>query len=273
MHDPSSPFISVITSTYNCKSTIEGCLQSVFNQSFMNYEYLVVDGASSDGTTEIISKYKDRLALFISEKDSGVYEAWNKACQHIRGEWILFLGGDDQLADRNVLNDLSIFLSDVVSNIKIAYGDVLLVESADGTRIKRMGEPPECYVHKFTFGKIKLPPHQGVFHRRSLFAGKRPFDTSYKISADAKLVYSNFGTDHAIYLPRLVAKMRSGGLSTVNTRAIDHAMENIRLFGDLGIKLSWSNYVAIWCVALFKRTVSLAPEKLQSLIISFLKRK
>lgn len=273
MHDPSSPFISVITSTYNCKSTIEGCLQSVFNQSFMNYEYLVVDGASSDGTTEIISKFKERLALFISEKDSGVYEAWNKACQHMRGEWILFLGGDDQLADRNVLNDLSIFLSDVEPNIKIAYGDVLLIESIDGSPIKRMGEPAESYMQRFSFGKIKLPPHQGVFHRRSLLSAKTPFDTSYKIAADTKLVYPNFGKDSAIYLPRLVAKMRTGGLSTINTRATEHARENIRLFGDLGIKLRWSNYVTIWCVALFKRTVSIAPEKLQSLIISFLKRK
>lgn len=268
-----NPFISIITSTYNCQATILRCLHSVLNQSFAEYEYVIVDGASCDGTVELIANFKERLAFFVSEKDSGVYDAWNKACQHISGEWVLFLGGDDELSDKNVLKDFSQFLKDAPSNVKIVYGDVLLIESIDGSPIKRMGEPAESYMQSFSFGKIKLPPHQGVFHRQSLLSAKAPFDTSYKIAADTKLVYPNFGNDRAIYLPRLVAKMRTGGLSTINTRAIDHARENIRLFGDLDIKLRWSNYLAIWGVALFKRTVSLAPEKLQSLIISFLKRK
>src|ERR1035437_822845 len=96
--------ISVITICLNERDNIEKTIKSVINQNSTDFEYLVIDGGSIDGTTEIISKYNDKLSYFISEKDSGIYSAMNRGIKNSTGEYLLFLNGGDYLSDVNILS-------------------------------------------------------------------------------------------------------------------------------------------------------------------------
>lgn len=98
-----SPLISIITSTYNCTSTLNDTINSILNQSYINLEYIIIDGNSTDGTIDIIKsseqKFQKKKIVFkwISEPDKGIYDAWNKGLDKVTGDWIVFIGGDDFL--------------------------------------------------------------------------------------------------------------------------------------------------------------------------------
>ena len=97
------PSISIVTAVYNGNNTIEETIRSVISQTYDNFEYIVIDGSSSDGTIEKLMQYDDQIDYWISEPDKGVYDALNKGIDLARGEWIYFLGADDVLVDSNVL--------------------------------------------------------------------------------------------------------------------------------------------------------------------------
>jgi glycosyltransferase involved in cell wall biosynthesis len=101
---------SIIIATLNSAGCLRNCLDSIAAQTCLDYETLVVDGGSTDGTQAIVSHFAPRLAWFVSEPDGGIYEAWNKALLHARGEWICFPGADDALWDERVLGDYGAFL-------------------------------------------------------------------------------------------------------------------------------------------------------------------
>jgi glycosyltransferase involved in cell wall biosynthesis len=101
------PLISIITVVYNGASEIEATLDSVFNQACPSYEALVIDGGSTDGTVELLDRYRDRLSICISEPDNGIYDAMNKGISHARGEWIYFLNCGDRFTDAYVLDSIS----------------------------------------------------------------------------------------------------------------------------------------------------------------------
>src|SRR3974390_612164 len=93
----STPLFTVITAVYNGVGTIERAIESVSSQTYGDYEYIVVDGGSTDGTEAKIREHRNKIDFWISEPDSGVYSAWNKGIRQARGRWISFLGADDQL--------------------------------------------------------------------------------------------------------------------------------------------------------------------------------
>ena len=90
-----TPKISIVTVTYNCKDTVEKTIQNVLKQTYPNIEYIVIDGNSTDGTKEIIERYADRLAYWVSEPDKGIYDAMNKGIKAATGDWILFRNSGD----------------------------------------------------------------------------------------------------------------------------------------------------------------------------------
>jgi glycosyltransferase involved in cell wall biosynthesis len=93
------PRISVIPVVYNAVATLEETILSVINQDFDNFEFIIIDGRSTDGTIEIIKKYQDKITLWISEPDKGIYDAMNKGIQNAKGEYVYFLGAEDVLID------------------------------------------------------------------------------------------------------------------------------------------------------------------------------
>jgi glycosyltransferase involved in cell wall biosynthesis len=171
-----SPAISIILPTYNVGSTIEKCIQSIINQTYKNIEILVIDGGSEDRTMDIMKGYalSNCFISFVSEKDTGIYDAMNKGIQMAKGEWIYFMGSDDCLIDSEVL-------ASVVDNLKedddIVYGNIV---STPGNNV----EAGEWDYHRLLNMCIN---HQRILYRATLFKTYGLFETKYLVSADYDL--------------------------------------------------------------------------------------
>jgi glycosyltransferase involved in cell wall biosynthesis len=205
--------ISIIMATYNANSTLPKAMYSVFSQTQADFELLVTDGGSIDGTIEILKDCKDsRLAWWISEKDNGIYDAWNKALNHIRGEWILFMGADDELWNKSVIENFIESALKIDRKYKIIYGKVAQC-CPKGTVWNIAGKPWEQTKKAFRY-KSQMFAHQGIFHHYSLFENGNRFDPSFKIAGDYEFLLKALKDQDAYFLPDLiVAKMSYEGAS------------------------------------------------------------
>lgn len=205
------PILTVITVCYEAAADIEKTLQSVLAQRFTDYEYVIVDGGSRDGTLEIIQAFKEPLrercrgVTVISEPDEGIYDAMNKGIRQARGEWVLMLNAGDTLADSLVLEDI---FAGKDYEADVLYGDAVLRDRHRGREVFKAF--PAMALSEMAQG---LPfCHQAAFARRSLLE-KYPFETRFSISAD----YDQFlrawmeGASF-LHLPRVVAIFDCGGV-------------------------------------------------------------
>ena len=171
--------ITIVTATYNAADTLEQTILSVLNQTYDNVEYIIIDGASTDGTVDIIKKYSDRLGYWCSEKDKGIYDAFNKGIRHATGDYIQFLGADDSLYEKDALTKVAAQLEDDV-DILSTCGYLVNEE----LKIERLLDN-----HDAASGQTKIngsmAPHPGMFVKLPLMR-KYMFDESLKIVADYK---------------------------------------------------------------------------------------
>lgn len=175
--------ITVITVCYNAEESIERAIKSVVEQDYGDIEYIIIDGASTDHTIEIIRRYEKQISVFVSEPDAGIYDAMNKGIEQATGDYVYFLGADDWLVDSHVLTDVSEFIQRN-PGYSLYMGDVILYH--DKLRLIKKANI------NLTAEDIKhghMCPHQGLFSKRSLF--KQGFDTRYKIAADYEFVLRN----------------------------------------------------------------------------------
>ena len=170
----------------------------------------MIDGASSDGTLDILKANEPRLAYLESKRDSGIYEAWNDALPHVRGEWICFIGADDAFASPDTLRSVSAVLADVPTDALIAYGRVRYAKP-DGTS-QVVGRP--WSETRGDFMKYMAIPHQAVFHRRSLFDQRGGFDEHYRICGDYDLLLRELRHNDPIFMDIVVTEMGGHGLSS-----------------------------------------------------------
>ena len=126
------PKISVVTVCFNAVETIESTIKSVIQQTYDNIEYIIIDGASTDGTLDIINNYNDRIACCLSEPDKGIYDAMNKGIKMATGEWINFMNSGDMFYKNSVLSEVALKLKDG----DIIYGDTMLSFSV-GSKLKK----------------------------------------------------------------------------------------------------------------------------------------
>lgn len=203
MHKPT---LSIITVVYNNVRDIERTLLSVFNQSYALIEYIVVDGASSDGTLEIIQRYQDRLSKVVSEKDNGIYDAMNKGLALASGDYVLFMNSGDELyAPDTVENVFS-----TAPNADIYYGETEMYNEAWQSIGKRRHSVPEKFTWKsFRFGMTIS--HQAIYIRRTL---TEPYDRQYELSADIDwILIAAKKAKTSVKVPGYVAKYLVGGMS------------------------------------------------------------
>jgi glycosyltransferase involved in cell wall biosynthesis len=206
------PLITIITSTYNAAGHLPSLIKSIRQQTYGNIEWIVVDGASTDGTLDILQQNEDVIDHWVSEPDKGIYDAWNKGVRLAHGEWICFLGADDFLWDDQVMACIASQLVMLAQNIRVAYGRVILV-AEDGKNIGPVGEPWEKI--KGRLWQAMCLPHQGVMHRRSLFEQYGEFDESFRIAGDYEFLLRELGRADAFFMPNIiVAGMRQGGVSS-----------------------------------------------------------
>ncbi len=171
--------ISVITVCYNSAKTIERTIKSVIAQDYEELEYIIIDGASTDGTQDIIERYKDKISIYVSEPDSGLYDAMNKGLERANGEVFAFLNSDDYYVE-NVLNRVKKYFEN--SNADMVSGNMYLCENGINTKAvydKSKKENMFCQV---------VYPHPALFAKRELYKKYGGFDTSYKIAADSEWV-------------------------------------------------------------------------------------
>jgi glycosyltransferase involved in cell wall biosynthesis len=201
---------SIITPCYNSELTITDTLDSIFNQKYKNFEHIIVDGGSTDGTANVIHSHRSKNVIFISEPDSGIYDAMNKGFSHSSGDIVCFLNSDDFYIDDNVLSDVyAAFLNE---NLDFVYGDLLMVDS-NGIVKRRWITGSDCS-HLLNGRQI---PHPVLFVKKDVLLKINPvFDSSYKIAADLKqqLIFVNKFHSTGFYIKRPLTVMRLGGRST-----------------------------------------------------------
>ncbi|MDP3469196.1 MAG: glycosyltransferase family 2 protein [Daejeonella sp.] len=200
------PKLTVVTIVYNNVRDIERTVLSVLNQTYPNIEYLVIDGASTDGTLEILKKYEGRLAKLISEKDKGIYDAMNKGLSLASGDYILFMNSGDELyASETVEN---VFAS--APDADIYYGETEMYDEDWKSLGQRRHKAPETFTWKdFKYGMSIS--HQAIYIRKSL---TEPYDSQYKLSADIDWIIKAAKKAGKIVNTRMyVAKYLVGGMS------------------------------------------------------------
>lgn len=203
--------ITVVTATYNCVRTIADCIRSVAEQTWAEREHVVVDGASRDGTLEVLERNRDRLAVLISEPDRGIYDALNKGIAHSSGDVIGFLHADDVFSGPDVLAWVAEAFNDPA--VDAVYGDLLYVARNDTTRVIRYWRSSSYAPGMLSKGW--MPPHPTLYLRRDVYRDLGGFDTSYRIAADYEFILRLFTRPglRAVYIPRVMVKMRIGGTS------------------------------------------------------------
>ena len=203
--------ISIITATYNNQKTVEQAIKSVLNQTYPNIEYIIIDGQSTDGTLDIIEKYKNKINTVISEADEGMYDALNKGIELATGELIGFVHADDFYNDQKIIEKVAEIFKK--KNIDSIYGDLDYVSAVNPDKVIRHWK-----AGKFSVKKLKkgwMPPHPTFFVKKEVYNKLGRFNLNYKIAADYDLILRFLGK-HKIstsYLPEVLVKMRWGGTS------------------------------------------------------------
>jgi glycosyltransferase involved in cell wall biosynthesis len=218
------PFFSIITINYNNHKGLEKTINSVIAQTFTNYEFLIIDGGSSDNFHEIIKKYGSKISLCISEKDKGIYDAQNKGINRAKGEYLIFMNSGDCFAENNTLDKVYEFMA-LYTGHSIYYGNTHLVDE-DGT--KRFLAPPEVLDMNFFY--LATLNHQSCFIHRSLFARYGLYNLQYKIGADYDFFFKVFLNEpHAyVYMNEVISDYENYGTSA-NTKFFDLIVKERKL--------------------------------------------
>jgi glycosyltransferase involved in cell wall biosynthesis len=212
--------ISIITTTYNSARTLRDTISSVLAQNYADLEYIILDGASTDGTRDLIEEaakyFGDRLR-WLSEPDKGIYDAMNKGIAMATGDVIGFLNSDDFYTSSDVVSRISVELE--WSGADAVYGDVHFVNADNLTRCVRYYSSKPFRRGWMRFGF--MPAHPSFYCRREMYEHYGMFDTQYKIAADfeclLRLIFINRITTH--YIPLDCVTMRMRGASTSGIRS------------------------------------------------------
>lgn len=243
--------VSIITTCYNRCSTIGGAIKSVLVQDYQDIEYIVVDGASTDGSQEVIKAelqsaiFRSKDIKFVSEPDGGMYEAINKGIRMATGDVIGLVHSDDMLYDEHVISDVVRKFEE--SEADFVYGDGIYVDSSDPSRKVRIWNGGEYYRWKVKLGW--LPLHPTCYIRRDVMMREGLYDESYHIAADTDLLvrYLYEARLNVAYMHRRIIRMRMGGLSTDSEKRRLMWNEDIRLYSAHGfwalptklMKMAW----------------------------------
>lgn len=201
------PLLSIITVVFNGEKYLEETIRSVINQTYDNVEYIIIDGGSTDGTIDIIKKYKNKIDYWKSEKDSGIYDAMNKGIDLVAGDWINFMNAGDKFYDNTTCNTL--FKEDKdFANIDILYGD-LIVDYGKFNRLEKAKSIDKIW-------KGMVFSHQSSFIRSSYHKEKK-YTLSYNIAGDFEFFYNTFKKNKQFkYLNNTISIMGVEGLSDGN---------------------------------------------------------
>jgi glycosyltransferase involved in cell wall biosynthesis len=196
----------------NGVDTISRSIESVLTQDYQLIEYIVIDGASTDGTSKIIDFYRSRIDIVISEPDDGIYDAMNKGIRLATGEIIGILNADDVYASSGVLSEIVALFR--VGNIDALYADLEYFSATKPEQAIRYYRSKYFSPNRLQFGL--MPAHPTLFLKRAVYESFGLFTSKYKIAGDFEFVARIFkdGTLKHLYLPKVLVRMQLGGVST-----------------------------------------------------------
>ncbi|MCB0758440.1 MAG: glycosyltransferase [Flavobacteriales bacterium] len=206
-----SPLVSIVTVVYNGAASLERTIQSVLGQDRKDIEYIIVDGGSTDGTLDIIRKYEDRLAFWVSEKDAGIYDAMNKGVALCRGEWVGLINADDAYAEGAVRKAMEAVRDR--PEINIVHGDILVHYPNGSSKVKQARRSSFL----LNYWEMVLN-HPSFFVRRSYYRD-HPFDPSFRVSGDHLWTLQAWREDASqfLYIREVLAHFTAGGASMTNS--------------------------------------------------------
>lgn len=203
--------VSIITVCYNSRNTIEDTINSVISQTYPFLEYIIIDGESTDGTLDVINKYRNRIFNVISESDKGIYDGMNKGILAASGDIIGFLNADDMFYDNTVIQ--RVVLAFTSYTIDSVYGNLVYVSRQDSSRITRIWRS-RSYCDGL-FEKSWTPAHPTFYCKKSLYEKFGFYRTDFKIAADVELMYRFLQKYHirSKYINADFVRMRNSGVS------------------------------------------------------------
>lgn len=215
--------ISIITVVLNSRNTIRDCIESVISQKYPLIEHIIIDGGSSDGTQEIITDYFDKITIFISKKDNGIYDALNEGITLARGEVIGVLHSDDVFCDENTLSRVMERFNS--SEIEALYGDLIFVSEHNPNKTVRYWKAGKYDYRKFYHGW--MPPHPATFIVKNAYDKFGLYNLELGTSADYELMlrFMVVGRIKVKYINKILVYMRTGGVS--NKSAANRIKANI----------------------------------------------
>ena len=234
---PDHPLVSIVTPSYNQVRFLEATLCSVLVQDYPNMEYLVVDGASNDGSVEIIRRYADRLAWWVSEKDSGQSEAINKGFHRARGEFVGWLNSDDIYLPGAVSAAIKVFQSH--PEVGLVYGDAQAID-ADGKPFNLMRARQYTLADLMAFNIICQP---AAFMRRSVLEEAGYLNPAYQLLMDNLLWMCMARKAPIVYIPQTWAAARYHDQAKNRTRGAAYGQEARRLIADLRSRPEFSELI------------------------------
>lgn len=225
-----SPKISVVTVCYNTVDTIEKTILSVINQTYDNIEYIIVDGASTDGTIDVIKKYENRIAKWVSEPDNGIYDAMNKGIRMATGEWLNFMNAGDCFYNKYVL--ARAFNCSFPNNISFIYSDYW----------ERSYNGKEMLFHKMNRQSGRVH-HQSSIYKKELHNKYGMYLTEKPYSVYDLMFFLSVPIGQFSKLPFEIAFIEDEGISEQGMWAHEKAEAARVLFGIRSIDVA---YLVIW---------------------------
>lgn len=232
MNNQTKPLISVVTVCYNAVNELEETMLSVLNQTYDNIEYIVIDGGSKDGTVDVIKKYADKIAYWVSEPDKGIYDAMNKGIRAAKGEWINFMNAGDRFYDEEVIR--KVFSRVDLCQYSLIYGDTVYLR-AKSNEIEKAEDV--SYIAK------NMPTSHQSFFVLTRDAKELGFDMLYKYAADYHMIYTlykKYGVKNICHLSVVVAVYEAQvGLSMQHQTEVYGETIRIR---DFSFHQQWSKF-------------------------------
>lgn len=225
--------ISIITVVWNNKKTIKDAIESVLGQTHKDIEYIIIDGASTDGTVEVVKSYGNKISKFVSEPDNGLYDAMNKGIALASGDVVGILNSDDFYIDNGVIERIVKEFEEKQTDS--VFADLVYVKSENLDKIVRHYDSSYFTPQKFAYGW--MPAHPTFFVKKWVYEKYGVFRTDLKIGADFDIL-ARFLYTHKIsysYMKEVLVKMRLGGVSTSFSSIWINNIEQLRVCRQNGI--------------------------------------
>ena len=224
------PILSIISVNLNNSTGLQKTIKSVLSQNFTDFEYIIIDGGSTDGSNDIIKHYANKIAYWVSEPDKGIYNAMNNGISMAKGEYLLFLNSGDWLVDENILSKVF----KISRTADIVYGNIYEVMPNGSKKLQVSLSEEKLSLANFNSNKHSTVQQPAAFIKRTLFE-KGMFDESYKIIADIKffidrIVIQNCTVDHLNYV---ITNFDMKGISSNPSNWGQTIEERNRIFREL----------------------------------------